>query len=143
MQQKDFIKLINLKAEYTEYIRFLSGKSQKYYAFADWETHIKSLLGDIDTSTDLYNLKRYCEHMVRSNNDTSQIFWGYIGLSFPLTLAFSTEEELTGFKGIATMILLMALLMYITIISKRNARKKHFYEDMLKVIDQLGTNTIT
>lgn len=143
MQQKDFIELIDLKAEYQEYMRFLSGKSQKYHTFSDWDTHIKSLLDNIDTSIDLYNLKRYCNHMVRSNDDTSQIFWGYIGLSFPLTLAFSTEEELTGFKGIITMIALMAFLTYIMIVSKRNAKRKHFYEDMLRVIDQIGINTNT
>lgn len=139
MQQKDFIELIDLKAEYKEYIRFYSGKSEKYQTFADWDAHIESLLDNIDTSSDLYNLQRYCAHRVRTGEDTSLIFWGYLGLAFPVVLTFSTESERVGLKGIVSMVFILGFLLYITITSKRNAREKHFYEDMLRIINQIDT----
>lgn len=137
MHQEDFIKFIDLKTERKEYIRFILGKSKKHHSFAEWDTHIKSLLATIESSTDMYNFKRYCMDRARSKEDSTQISWGYLGLSFPLILMFSTESDRIGIKGIILMLFLMIVLFYITSIEKKNTQEKHFYEDVLNIIVQL------
>ena len=138
MKEKDFLELIDLKAEYKEYVRFDKGKSEKFKTYADWETHTKSILSACKSPTDMYNLKRYCLDVIRSNNDLGQFVWGYLGLCFPLLLAFTTESDRVGFNGFALMFFLCAFLFYVTCISKSNARKKHFYEDVLMMIEHIG-----
>ena len=137
MQQKDFIKLLDLKAECKEYVRFISGNSKKYNSFAEWDTYIKSRLLCREETIDIYNLKRYCAHKIRLYNDTSYILWGYLGLSFPLTLMFSTESDRAGLLGIVLLLILMCFLVGVIKISRINAKEKYFYEDVLRLLDQI------
>lgn len=143
MKRKDFIKLINLKTEYKEYVLFDASKSKKYKTYAEWDTHIESILRTIESPTDMYNLKRYCMDVVRSGYDVEQIFWGYLGLAFPLLLAFSAETDRIGFRGTVFSLCLLALLFYIIRVSTASSRKKHFYQDMLTIIEQIETNKLS
>lgn len=141
MQKKDFIELIDLKAECKEYVKFRAGKSKKFHSFAEWDAYIESLLSSEESATDMYNLKRYCMSMVRSELDSSQIIWGYLSLSFPLILLFPTENDRIGLRGIALMLFLMLFLYYIISTVKNRTTKKYFYEDLLSIINKLDNNT--
>ena len=141
MKKKDFLELIDLKSEYKEYTRFDLGKSKKFRSYMEWDTHMKAILATIESSTDMYNLKRYCMDVIRSNDDIGQIFWGYIGLSFPLLLAFTTENDRFGLKGLFLMVALMGLLFHIIRTTTTVSRKKHFYQDILTIIEQIENCT--
>ena len=47
----------------------------------------------------MYNLKRYCADVIRSNNDSAQIILAYTSLAFPLAFAFATEQDIIGIRG--------------------------------------------
>ena len=137
MKKKDFIQLIDLKAEYKEYTHFDSSKSEKYKTYREWDTHIKSILNTVKGPTELYDLKRYCIDVVRFNKDVVQLFWGYLGLAFPLILAFSTESDRIGLKGFVFSLILMAFLVYIAYSATVISRKRRFYQDILNIIEQI------
>lgn len=137
MKAIDFIKLIDLKEEFKEYKRFEAGKSKKYRSYQEWDDHIQSILYTIESPIDMHNLKRHCLDVVRAGDDVSKIFWGYVGLSFPLLLAISTFDESVILKTL----ILFALLFYIIAAARYVSRKKNFYQDMLTAIKQIESKS--
>ena len=137
MKNKDFQDLIDLKTEYKEYTRFDLGKSTKFTSYMEWDAHIKDLLITNGSPANMYNLKRYCMDVIRSKNDTAPIFWGYLGLSIPLVISFSSEREKIGLHGIICLIILMSLIIFFAHKSTVASRRKHFYQDILSIIEQI------
>lgn len=141
MRQKDFINLIDLKSEYKEYSRFDKGKSNLYKTYAEWDAHMEALLLAIESQTDIYNLKRYCVDGIRWNNDSAQIILAYLSLAFPVALAFATEQDILGIRGWVNGGIMLTCLVLFLIISKITMRRKHFYEDILRIIEQTENPT--
>ena len=137
MKREDFSELIDLKAEYKEYARFDKGKSTIYKTYAEWDAHMESLLVAIKSPTDIYNLKRYCVDKIRSNNNSAQIILAYISLAIPLALAFATEQDIIGIRGWVNGGIMLACLGCFLFSSNTMARKKHFFEDILRIIEQI------
>lgn len=74
MRQKDFINIIDLKAEFKEYSCFDKGRSKTYTTYTEWDTHMKDLFLTIESQTDMYNLKYYCVDVVRPNAIVHRLF---------------------------------------------------------------------
>ena len=131
MKIQPFSDIIDLNEERKEYALFCKGKSEKFALFSEWESHIKSMLANIGSSEDLYNLKHYCIIAARVEEKAPEMYVAYIGLLLSLYLS----TILDGLPMFLAFVLTAGVLIYAISHNKALALESGFYKDLIAIIE--------
>ena len=133
MRHPPYHEIINIKEECKEYARLCNGKSNKFILYTEWEDHIKGLLSDFRSPTDLYNFKRYCINADRTQEKAPDMYFAYIGMLIPIYVDI-IWKDMPAFLAIISF---TGILAYAMVQNKKLAKESCFFKDVVEIIEEV------
>ena len=139
MKHPPYHEIIHIKEERKEYGLLCNGKSKKFRLYSEWEDHIKSLLSDFGSQKDLYNFKRYCMNLDRTQTKAPEMFYAYVGMLLPIYIETIWKDT----PPLLTILCFAGILAYTMVQNKKIARESCFFKDLVEIIEELENSQNT
>lgn len=131
--KEPYIDIINLKEEQKEYANLCNSKSKKFKTYTAWESHIKAILLEFNSPSELYNFKRYCINQDRVLSNAPNLFGSYI--IFAISILLNNINPFLPIIGIIAFILY--LVYYIIKQHKSIIQESCFFKDIVEIIEKI------